>query len=94
VKKKTNDTWFHNHTTAFSTWMHAGRVVENAYVTPQQQLKTSRNQNRTPFFSNLVAAVKNFSSHKERKQHRFFFKGFFCLGKRWFCFRLLFCRWF
>jgi len=49
VKKKTNDTWFHNHTTAFSTWMHAGRVVENAYVTPQQQLKNKQKPKQNAF---------------------------------------------
>jgi hypothetical protein len=33
VKKKVNDTCFHNHTVTVSTWNHAEHVDKNGYLT-------------------------------------------------------------
>jgi len=36
VNKKSNDTYFHSHAMALSTWNHAEHVKRNGYLTPKQ----------------------------------------------------------
>jgi len=65
-----DDTCFHIHTEALSTWSYAVRVMENAYPTPKQTYKKLETQKADAASrSLLVAILKPFFPHKKQNQN-------------------------